>query len=151
MTMTQTRLPWFDAFNEPTPQDLRRPYDADRTKLFDAARTRLSGVGKLTEKMVWFGDGWHWSIGYLTPKQDEPAAIIIPNPEDLQLAMPLNRDFLGDLDLNQVKKSLREGLELAREPFETHWGIWSIDQVSLIDDVIELLEARLLHDTKSKA
>jgi len=39
----------------------------------------------------------------------------------------------------------RDGLELAQDPFDTRWGVWSIQAEGLLHDVVDLIERKLRH------
>ena len=145
MTMIQKRPSWTDYFNEPSCGILRKNLSDDPASYFDLARKKLSGLEGVTEKMTWFGDGWHWTVGYYTPHREEPLVVIIPDPLDLQLAMPLDRQFIESIPAKDVKKSLREGLELAQAPFDTRWGVWSLDNPGILTDFMDLVERKLQH------
>jgi hypothetical protein len=47
-----------------------------------------------------------------------------------------------DLGLD-VRQRVRDGLELAQEPFDNRWGVWSVTGVSLLDDLQDLIELKL--------
>lgn len=143
--MTQQRSPWSDYFNEPTLQQLREGYDEEPIKLFDTVMKKLGEFKAHSQKMTWYGDGWHWSISYYADDRETPLVIIIPNPEDLQLAMPLDRAFINSLDYKQIKKTIRDGLDLANDPFDTNWGIWTIESANILDDLVDLVKLRMVN------
>ena len=107
--MTYQRIPWTDYFCEPSINQLKAELTEDASRLFGAIRPKLTGMEGVTEKLKWFGDGWHWTIGYFTRNREDPLAVLIPNPTDLQLAMNVDREFINRLSNDQIKKSLREG------------------------------------------
>jgi hypothetical protein len=143
--MVYERLPWHDRFNKPTPQQLRRSLPAEVVAAFDHARSLLRELDGVSEELAWYGHCWRWAIEYRASKDADPLAIVIPSPDDLQIAIPLDRSFLMSLPLNRLKRSVRDGLDLAQEPFDTNWGVWSISQGNLIDDLGDLLERKHRH------
>jgi hypothetical protein len=140
--MSYERLPWTDYFNQPTVDQLKGRLKEEAVKLFDGIRARLTAIEGVSERFKWFGDGWHWTIGYFTGNSEEPLAVIIPNPADLQLSMPLDRKFIKGLPEDQVAKTLRDGLELAADPFDTRWAVWSIENEPLIEDLVRFVEMK---------
>lgn len=147
-TMTYERPPWTDYFDEPSIEQLRDTFPEEVRPLFDKVQKTLGKVNGTTQKLKWFGDGWHWTIGYFTRHCEEPLAILIPNPTDLQLAMPLNGDFMDSLKSDQIKKSLRDGLELALKPFDTHWAVWSLENETILADLMDFVELKRKHLSK---
>lgn len=143
--MIQKQPSWTDYFNEPSYEILRKNLPDETAVFIDLARKSLNRLDGVTEKMTWFGYGWHWTVGFYTSHREEPLVVIIPDPADLQLAMPLDRQFLESIPLKDVKKSLREGLELAQAPFDTRWGVWSLDNAGILTDFMELVDRKLQH------
>jgi hypothetical protein len=95
--------------------------------------------------LAWYGDCWRWSIEFRTRLSKDPLAVLIPCPQDLQLALPLDREFTSSLPIKRMKRAVRDGLELAQEPFDTRWGVWSLAGSSLLDDLQDLIELKLTH------
>ena len=99
----------------------------------------------------WYGDGWHWTLSYLLDEQQlmepsddwQPLALIIPAPEDVQLAMWLDQDFVESINTRRLKRGVREGLELGCPPFTTQWGIWSIPSPGLMIELASLIKQKI--------
>lgn len=142
------RLAWTDRFRQPTLRELRLGLEPDARSLFDAMHKYLVQLDGVKERLAWYGDCWQWSIEYRTRLSDDPLAVIVPSPTDLQLALPLEREFANAVPVKRMKRAIRDGLELAREPFDTRWGVWSITAVNLIDDLQDLIELKLRHLAK---
>lgn len=142
------RSPWSDRFREPTTRQLRDELPGKVRHVFDAVRKRLLEIDGVREQFAWYGECWHWSIEYRTRLSDEPLAVVIPSPQDLQLALPLDREFTSSLQLKRMKRAVRDGLELAQEPFDTRWGIWSLGGTGMLDDLQDLIERKLSHLAK---
>ena len=139
------RIAWEDRFNRPTVRQLRDGLPVRVRSLFDRCRKNLLALDTVTETLSWYGESWHWTIAYHSQHSEEPLCLIVPSPNDLQLAIPLDREFLNSLSTRRMKRAVRDGLELAREPFDTHWGIWSLQAASLVDDLQDLVESKLRH------
>ncbi len=105
----------------------------------------LHDSGLRLEHVAWHGECWHWTIEFRPCATASPAALIIPAPENLQLAMPVTREFVQSLPLRRLKKAVREGIELASEPFDTQMAIWSIASTGLVSDLQDLLNRQARH------
>lgn len=132
------RLPWADRFNRPTDRMLRAPLPSPHASLLEQARERLSDIPGLEERIAWQGACWRWTFAYHAPDLGRVAAIIIPNPSDLQVAVPVQQAFVRSVLVRRLRRALREGLELAAEPFDTEWGMWSITSETLLHEVAAL-------------
>ncbi len=139
------RTAWEDRFNRPTIAKLRAALDSEATKLFDQLRTHLRSVEGATEKFAWHGACWRWTIEYHTEHSDEPLALLVPSPVDLQLAVPLEREFVRSLPQRHMTRSVRDGIGLAQDPFDTRCGIWSIQSGGLLEDLLDLIDLKLRH------
>lgn len=142
------RVAWEKRFNRPTVEKLREALEPESAALFDALRDHLVGLDGVTEDFSWKGDCWRWTLEYQTDHSDDPLAVLVPSPADLQLAVPLEPNFTRSLPTRRMKRAVRDGLDLAQEPFDTRWGVWSIQAESLLKDVIGLVQQKLRHLTK---
>ena len=139
------RAAWEDRFNRPTVEQLRVPLSAAASKLFDRLRRDVRSLEGVTESFAWHGDCWRWTIEFHTEHSDEPLAVLVPAPLDLQLAVPLDREFVRSLPQRSMKRSVRDGIGLAQDPFDTRWGVWSVQSAGLLDDLVDLIELKLRH------
>jgi len=145
--MSLERTPWQDRFNTPTPEQLRAGLPAAPARIFDSARRHLKSRRDVTETVAWYGQSWCWSLEYRISSpgpDDDPLAIIIPAPLDLQYAMPLERKFASALPVKRLKRAVRDGLELGQDPFDTRWAVWSL-QPGLLEELHTVLERKLNH------
>jgi hypothetical protein len=143
--MVYEQLAWKDKFTEPTPHQLRQSLPESSVDLFDRTRRHLRRLDGVDETVAWYGLCWCWSIEYRTDQTGEPLAVLIPSPQDLQLAMPLDPEFITSLPTKRMKRAIRDGLDLAQEPFDTRWGVWSIQPGSFVDDLTDLVNRKLRH------
>jgi hypothetical protein len=139
---------WTDRFRSPSPEDLRENLRANMRHSFDVLRKRLQALQGARETVAWYGDCWHWSLEYRTRLSPEPLAVLVPAPTDVQLALPLDRDFTRSLPLQRMKRAVRDGLDLVQEPYESRWGVWSITSAALIEELQDLVEMKLAHLAK---
>ncbi len=148
-TTTYNRSSWEDRFNRPTVKQLRSGLSSDERQLFDALLKKLLELDGVEEGLAWYGESWKWTIELHTKLSDEPLAVIVPCPGDLQLAVPLDAKFTRSLSVKRMKRAVRDGLELAQEPFDARWGIWSVQAKSLLEDLRHLVELKLRHLAKA--
>lgn len=131
---------WIDEFNQPTIEGLRKLVILDAKKAFDKAKSKILALGDYETELRWFGDCWFWTIAFVSNNLEEPLAIIIPSSEDLQIASPLTHEFIEQLSTRRLKRFVRDGLELAMEPHQTNWAIWSTPTPAAVEDVMPVLK-----------
>jgi len=149
-TATYQRPAWSDRYNRPSVEQLRQGLNGDACKLFDALRDRLRELNHVTETAAWYGECWRWTLEYRLPDRDDPLAVLIPSPDDLQLALPVDPGFTEALPARPLKRAVREGLELGLEPFDTRWGVWSISYPKLVEELAALVDIKLATVTGEK-
>ena len=143
---TTDQTPWTDQFRTPTVTQLRNNLQAGAADFFDRTRKTLLKMGGLVEHPRWYGDCWFWSLGYFIENEDtaddNPMALLIPATEDLQLAMPLEKEFMATLNVRRLKRAIRDGLDIGQEPFHTRWAIWSLTAGNVTDEVLWVVTSR---------
>lgn len=144
-TVAYGRSPWTDRFNRPTAQTLRAGLNPANGRLFDDARRRLLEIDGIREEAAWYGDCWKWVLEYHIDHSEAPLAAIVPSPLDLQLAVQVEPEFLRSISTSRMKRAVRDGLDLASEPFDTRWGVWSLQPGSLLRDLQDLILQKLRH------
>ena len=147
MHISDKRSPWRDEFNVPSIDELRMDLPIPAAELFDAIREFLLAREGISESMRWYGDCWFWTIAYFLEgedtEEDEPVAIIIPAPDNLQLAAPFDAEFLEQLNTRRMKRAIRDGLDLATEPYSTRWAVWPVTARNMLDNLTPLFQQRL--------
>jgi hypothetical protein len=145
------KIAWADRFQQPSIDLLRDAIGSKPRHNFDVLRKRLLEIDRITETLAWYGDCWKWSIEYrtrLNKPPGDPLVVLIPCPQDVQMALPLDRDFAQSISIKRMKRAVRDGLELAQEPFDTRWSVWSLGNgggAGLLDDLQDLIELKLKH------
>ena len=145
---TYDRVAWEARFNEPTTDQLRAGLRPAAARLMDRIRRCLNQLDGVVEGIRWYGECWRWSIEYRTDLSAEPLALLIPSPADLRLAVPMTCEFLRALPTSRLPRTVRDGLELARESFDSRWGLWSLDSPVILDNLVDLIESKLQHLAK---
>lgn len=143
------RIAWEDRFSQPTVPGLREELPLPAAKLFDQLRQRVLDLDGIKETFSWRGPCWRWTVEFHTACSPEPLALVIPSPTDLQLAIPLDREFTRSLPVRRMKRAVRDGLELAQDPFDTRWGVWSLQSEGLLEDLQELIDLKLRYVSSS--
>ncbi|MDP6541805.1 MAG: hypothetical protein QF444_00385 [Phycisphaerales bacterium] len=131
---------WTDQFNTPTVDDLRKLVICDAKKAFDKACSKIESLGDFEVKPIWYGECWFWCVGLIPKDEVDPLAIIIPSPEDIQIATQLTHEFIEQLSTRRLKRFVRDGLELAMPPHDTDWAFWSIPTTKAVEDVMPVLK-----------
>ncbi len=142
---TYHRLSWIDRFNSPTIETLRLDLPPDAQETFDDFHRQLMAIEGIQAVPIWYGHSWYWAIGYTWGGSGVPLAVLIPNPEDLQLAIQFDRDLIESMPMDRMKRAVRDGLDLAREPFHTQWAVWSVAGTKLVDDLQDVIERKRRH------
>lgn len=141
--MVYERNAWQDRFNQPTPKDLRSVLADDSLAAFDRIRDALKDRDGIEERTAWYGPCWCWCIEFNVRGASAPLGILIPSPEDVQLAMPLDKEFLTQLPMKRMRRAVRDGLELALDPFDSNWSVWSIGPDGLLEELQDVIDRRL--------
>ena len=142
---TYERLTWIDRFNVPTIEKLRQDLPPHAQETFDDFHGQFQEITGIEAQPMWYGHSWYWAIGYSWGPSGTPLAVIVPNPEDLQLAIQFDRDLIESMPMERMKRAVRDGLDLAREPFHTQWAVWSIAGTKLVDDLLQVIELKRQH------
>ena len=152
MPPTHGIIPWKDEYNTPTLKELRSGIqDEEMRNAFDLLRTKLLEIEEIEEHLEWKGDCWHWSFVYTLPSLKDPLALVICAPEDVQISMPLERHIAEAIPTRRMKRAIRDGLELAQEPFDTNWAVWSVTTKSSVPDIFQVVKHRIqLENTEDK-
>ncbi len=143
------RPAWEDRFNEPTVRALGEALPSDAHRLFERAHHALEALADQGgANLAWHGPCWRWTIEYRFNRGRGTLAVLVPNPVDLQLAAPVNELLLESLPKRRLRRAVRDGLDLASPPFDTNWAIWSVSSVPILDEVLMLLERRLMLESQ---
>lgn len=105
----------------------------------------LHEAGLPVERVAWHGESWRWTVEFLAFPGASVSAMLVPAPENLQLALPVSPEFVEALPMKRLKKAIREGLELASEPFDTRLAVWYLSAASQIGDLQDLLQRQARH------
>ena len=96
-------LIWTDEYNAPSIDGLRNLTINDAKKAFDKAKSKIIALENVDLTVKWYGEGWFWTVAFISEFTDEPLAIMIPAEENLQIASPLTHDFIEQLSTRQIE------------------------------------------------
>jgi hypothetical protein len=132
---------WSDKFRMPSIEELRAGLPKQTQPVFDDARKRLESLDGVTESLVWEGVPWRWSLVYSGPSGMEPriVAYLIPDPQRVQICVPLLQEQVDRLPLKRMKKSLRDGIVFARNVAGMWWPTWDVPSRTAVDEVLDLV------------
>lgn len=143
----EKRPPWQNQFEIPSTDDLRTDLPLPSVELFDDIRDAVLKHDGIVEEKRWYGECWFWTHGFFlegeATSEDQPILLLIPTPEDLQVAMPFDRECLEAINTRRMKRAIRDGLELAVEPYSTNWAIWPINARNMLDDLYSIIRHRI--------
>lgn len=152
------RPAWSNRFRAPSPDELRAQMPKPALAVFDDARARLMACVGVAEFVCWQGVPWRWTLMYSQPVSSavppggagrEPPdaaatsasvlAYLIPDPQRLQICVPLNTEHLTAMPLKRMKKWIRDGLVFSRAVGGTCWPTWDLTATTQLDDVADLI------------
>ena len=136
------RIVWSDRFNCPTVASLRAGLKPPARAIFDKLRKHLADYDRVSERIAWFGESWRWVVEFRVGREAEPFAVIVPSPEELQLAVPTTQKFAQELTTRRLKRAVRDGLDLASAPFDTRWAVWPVTSASMLADLTIVLDCK---------
>jgi hypothetical protein len=130
---------WNDRFRSPSVSELRAALKRDAAGLFERACRGLRELQDAAEAVVWNGECWKWTVAFEGTGDNQPTVVIIPNPSDLQVAARLSPERVRAARRLAVRRAVREGLDLAADPFDSEWCVWSVSARGVLDEIVTLL------------
>jgi hypothetical protein len=140
---TVVKCAWSDKFRVPTAVEIREGLAVQSRPVLDEARHRLSELPGVSESLVWQGVPWRWTFVYAGTEHDSRAsAYLIPDPQRLQVCIPLSQEQIEQFPLKRMKKSIRDGIVYARNVGGVWWPTWEVPTVGALGEVIDLLNRK---------
>lgn len=136
------RSPWSDKFQMPSLQDLRSGLAKPLQSVFDEAREALTELDGISEQTAWQGVPWRWTLVYNVAEpsgEGRSLAYLVPDPQRLQICVPLTQDQIERLPIKRMKKSIRDGVVFARSVAGVWWPTWEIASSAALEEVLELV------------
>ena len=137
---TVAKCAWSDKFRQPTLDDLQSGLPKPLQPIFDDARERLGELDSVSEALVWQGVPWRWTMVYTVAGNDVRGIVyLIPDPQRLQICVPLEHDQIEQVGLKRMKKSIRDGVVFARNVAGVWWPTWDVASKTALDEVFDLI------------
>ncbi|HMN40961.1 MAG TPA: hypothetical protein PKE29_08955 [Phycisphaerales bacterium] len=138
---TVAKCAWSDKFRVPSADDLRAGTPPQLQSVLDEARRHLGALPRTSEALVWQGVPWRWTFVYTAADAPDgrATAYLIPDPNRLQICVPLAQEHIEQLPLKRMKKSIRDGIVFARNVGGIWWPTWDIQNSGALAEVFDLL------------
>lgn len=141
---------WENRFEVPTMADLTKPYTKPLLEIFEIARKRLGAFEGVTKELSWQGPSWKWCLMYSHPADTTEAwAYLVPHPDFVVIAIPLEVDLAMSFPMRRLKKFVRDGLVTGQRTGETLWPWWAINNKTSLEDVLDIIKRKNRHVTAS--
>ncbi len=141
---TVAKCAWSDKFRVPSVEDLRAGTPPQLRPVLDEARRQLAELPRVSESLVWQGVPWRWTFVYLADDASDgrATAYLVPDPNRLQICVPLAQEHIEQFPLKRMKKSIRDGIVFARNVGGIWWPTWDIQNSTALAEVLDLLERK---------
>lgn len=139
-----TRLPWTDRFTKPQVDELSAHYDSATGELFAHARRSVSEPEAVEERLEWQGLPWRWTLVF--ERQGDPTralAYLVPDPQTPKISIPLTAEMIQLLPLKRMKKTIRDGIEMANSINSVVWACWDLGTENQLDEILDILSRKL--------
>jgi hypothetical protein len=107
----------------------------------EEARKQLGEMPGVSESLVWQGVPWRWTFVYAGEEASVGRAVayLIPDPNRLQICVPLAQEHIEQMPLKRMKKSVRDGIVHARNVGGVWWPTWEIQNSTALGEILDLL------------
>ena len=144
---TSEKSPWADKFVAPTVDQIRGHYNRQTAQLFDSAREVLGSLPGLAESIAWQGVPWRWTLVYSVESEGTQGGVrawayIVPDPQRLQVCVPLSGAMLAAMPVKRFKKWVRDGIVFARSVGGVCWPTWEIATREHMEDVADIIRRK---------
>ncbi|HVU63655.1 MAG TPA: hypothetical protein VHC70_06750 [Phycisphaerales bacterium] len=142
---TVVKCAWSDKFRVPTAAELREGLAPPSRAVLDEARRRLGDLPGVAESLVWQGVPWRWTFVYADQEHGDAraTAYLIPDPQRLQVCVPLNQEQIEQFPLKRMKNPIRDGIVYARNVGGVWWPTWEIPTSGALGEVLDLLSRKM--------
>lgn len=132
---------WNDKFRMPEVAQLRAGLTKPLQSVFDDAREELKQLEGVSESVSWQGVPWRWTLVYAMAEMPSERALayLVPDPQRVQMCVPLNQEQIEKIPMKRLKKSIRDGVLYARSVASVWWPTWDIQTRGALDEVLELV------------
>ncbi len=142
--VTDSRTAWSDRWRQPTMKQLIEIQKEQHQKLLTELIEKLGDFEGVDQDLIWYGTGWQWTFRYTLSDHNggEPAnlAFVVPRPESPMVCLPLVASVIEQLPIKRLSKFIREGIKSAKCAVKLHWAIWTPNNQSEVDDILDLIK-----------
>jgi hypothetical protein len=148
-TATRAKPAWEDRFNVPTQETLRAGLSKPHGTLLDHALDSLLEISGVSCTIAWRGVPWRWTLCFRARSvATEGIAYLVPQPGKPLLSVPLPEALVRKLPV-KTSRTIRDAIAFAPLVAGEYWAHWELGTKSQIDEVIEIVLARMQIGTKA--
>jgi hypothetical protein len=142
-----SRTAWQDRWNRPTTVRLLDDLQAHHRKLFDHMIEQLQQFDGVDANVTWYGTAWKWTIRFALHdrrgRELDDVVYLVPNVESPLICVPMTTAFVDQLPLRKLARTVRDGVKSAKCAVAIHWGVWSPNTVSEVNDLADLVRRKI--------
>lgn len=147
MGLIELKSLWADKFRMPTIDQLRQQVAKPLLPVFDDARATLNELDGVSETLQWQGVPWRWTLVYRFGGETDSSgakavAYLIPDPQRIQICVPLSGEQIETCGVKKLKRPIRDGVLHSRSVAGVWWPTWDLPSKSALDEVLELVERK---------
>ena len=138
--------PWEDRWNEPSIEELLKPFQENMRKVVDLLREQLDQLENVEAEVRWHGMAWKWTIQYsLTQDVDPdrtPMCYVVPNPEGLIVSIPMSEEVIATLPMRRLNRYIRDAVRSSKRAETLHWATWTPTAMTEVEHLIDLVKRK---------
>jgi len=139
-----TRLPWQDRWTRPSLEALLQPLSEQQRKVCERLIEGIEQFEGMHWHFAWHGRAWKWTLQFDLYDQAGgligPIAYLVPNPDFVELCMPLKESTIEQVNFKRLQKFVRDGLRAAKCAVTLHWAIFNPTAMSEADQLLDLVK-----------
>lgn len=138
--------PWEDRWNQPSAEELLKPYQENMRKVVDLLREQLGQLENVACEVRWHGLAWKWTLQYsLTGDADPdqtPLCYVVPNPESLIVSIPMSEDVIATLPMRRLNRYIRDAVRSSKRAETLHWATWTPTAMTEVEHLVDLIKRK---------
>lgn len=133
------RVAWEDRFTAPTADELLANFGKQQSQLIEIAREGLLGCEGVTERVMWLGIPWRWTLAYgVEGSGDRPWAYLVPQPGKPLVALPMTTEMVKSLPIRRLPKFIRDVIAFSPRVAGVHWMQWELTGRGMVEELLGL-------------
>jgi len=138
------RHPWEDRWHEPTLEQLTEPLKEHQQRVVQRLIEGIEAFDGIERRFAWHGRAWKWTLQFdLVDAEGNPLgtiAYLVPNPNLVELCLPLKEQTIQQVNLKRLNKFVRDGIRAAKCAVELHWAVFNPTAVTEADQLVDLVK-----------